>query len=390
MDAGALPPARKHLAWQLSGFYASYFLAVGLFVPFWPLWLDSKGLSAVDIGWILAAAFWIKVAAQPAIAAIADLRGRTRWLTCSLMTMAAAGFMIVAGLDGFWPLLIVSALTAACYQPVLPIMESVVLRHAAVHRLDYGRIRLWGSIGFIFATIGGGWWLEKTSAGVVIWFFVIAMILVALACATAPDRPGRASRTRLDGSWPELITPAVILFVATAGLINTSHSILYGFATLYWRSLGHSETLIGCYWAMGVIAEIGLFVVAGRCARHLGAAMLLVLAALGGTIRWSLLAITTDPTALLALQILHGLTFGAAHLGAMAFLQQTIPPDRSATGQSLYSAFVGGVLGGCMLPVAGLLYTEFAAMSFLVMAAMSAAGLVGAIMLFRVRPPASA
>ena len=381
------PP--RDLFWRLAGFYATYFLAVGIYMPYWPLWLDHKGLSPVEIGWVLAAAFWIKIAAQPTIARIADWRGRTRGLTTGLMALAAAGFAVVAGADGFWPLLIIAGVTAACYQPVLPVMESVVLRHVDTHGLDYGRIRLWGSVTFIIGTAGIGWWIEGRSAAALVWIIAGAMALVALSCALAPDRPNRAeNRAGGVGLTKLFLTPWFLLFLLTSALINTSHAVLYGFASLHWRDLGHGETMIGLFWAIGVVAEIALFAMAGRYRHKLGAVPLLMLAALGGAVRWPLLAVTENAGGLLVLQTLHGLTFGAGHLGAMTFLARSIPPEMSATGQSLYYALIGGVVAGCMFPLAGQLYTELAGDAFLVMGAFSGAGFLAALLLARVGRPA--
>ena len=375
------PNGRPALYCKLSGFYAAYFLAIGLHVAFWPLWLDSQGLSVVEIGWVLAAAFWIKIVAQPALAGLADRHGRTSRLTTVLMALATLGFCTLAGIREFWLLLVVVAVTAACYQPVLPIMESVALRHTEAARLDYGRIRLWGSVAFIVATIGGGWLLEDMQRHAIVWMIAAAMALIALACAWAPDRPGHFDRPARPGAWRILATPAMALFVVTAGLIHASHAVLYGFATLHWQQLGHGEAMIGLFWAVGVVAEIILFFCIGPALRRLNPVLLLALAALGGIIRWPLLAITADPVALLALQTLHGLTFGAGHLGAMMFLSRSVPPELSATGQGLYYMLVGGVIGGCMFPLAGLLYADLAANAFLVMGAVSAAGLFAAAVL---------
>jgi PPP family 3-phenylpropionic acid transporter len=385
---GPVPAPPRHLFWRLAGFYGAYFLVIGIYMPYWPLWLDAKGLSPVEIGWVLAAAFWIKIAAQPTIARLADWRGRTRWLTTGLMALAAAAFLVISGAEGFWPILIIAGLAATCYQPVLPVMESVVLRHVETHRLDYGRIRLWGSVTFILGTAGIGWWIEGRPAQGLVWIIAGGMALVAISCALAPERPAtRASKSAAAGLFGLFVTPWFLLFLLASALINTSHAVLYGFASLHWRDLGHGETMIGLFWAIGVVAEIGLFAVAGRYRDKLGAVPLLMLAALGGAVRWPLLAITENAAGLFALQTLHGLTFGAAHLGAMAFLARSIPAEHSATGQSVYYALVGGVIAGCMFPLAGQLYAGLAGDAFLVMGVLSAGGFLAALGLARLWRP---
>ena len=391
MSALPAPITPRHLFWRLAGFYAAYFLAIGIYLPYWPLWLNGEGLDPAEIGWVLAAAFWVKVAAQPTIARIADWRGRTRGLTTGLMVLSAAGFALLAGTDGFWPILVIAGITAACYQPVLPVMESVVLRRVKDHALDYGRVRLWGSVTFIIGTMGIGWWIEGGTALSVAWIMAGTMGLVAVACALTPNNPAQPSTTRgATGLVKLFLTPVFVVFLLASALINTSHAVLYGFATLHWQDLGHGETLIGLFWAIGVVAEIALFAVAGRYRDKLGAVPLLMLAALGGTVRWPLLAITEGAVGLIAIQTLHGLTFGAGHLGAMAFLSRAIPAELSATGQSLYYALIGGVVAGCMFPPAGELYARLVADAFLVMGALSAAGFVCAVWLSQIWRPNNA
>ena len=386
-DAGMTDAARtKQLSWRLSGFYATYFLAVGIYMPYWPIWLDGRTLDPVQIGWVLAASFWIKIAAQPAIARIADWQGRTRQLTTALMALAAVGFLAQSAANGFWPLLILGGLTAACYQPVLPIMESVTLRHVENQVLDYGRIRLWGSVAFVAATTMAGLAVDRQGTGLVVWLMFAAMALAALACAMAPERPPNVT---VKGSQPllrQFLSPPFLVFLTTTGLISASHAVLYGFGTLNWRAQGHNESTIGLFWAVGVLAEVALFALARSYRDKISPPLLLALAALGGVVRWPLLAVVEDAAILLALQSLHGFTFGAGHLGAMAFLGKTIPAEHSATGQSLYYALVGGILAGAMFPLAGLLYARIGGNAYLVMGVISGGALVSAVILTKFIP----
>ena len=360
------------LFWKLAAFYAAYFLAFGIYMPYWPLWLDSIGLNPIEIGWILAGTFWIKVIVQPAVTQFVDKKCQTRFLTTTLMFLSCIGFCFIAGVDTFWPVLIIGIATAACYQPVLPVMESVVLRHTNKTDLDYGKIRLWGSVTFIIGTTVAGWLIAQTSTSNFIWILISAMALVAISCAIAPNQEVKERRSiQKSKPWTIIVTKPFIIFIVSAGLIQISHSVLYGFGTLHWRNLGHSETTIGLFWSIGVLAEIALFALAGKFKDKLGPLTLLTAAALAGVIRWLLLAVLENDVALFVTQILHCFTFGAAHLGAMTFLSKTIPNDVFATGQGIYYTLVGGVFSGCMLPVAGFLFTSMAGDAFYFMAILS-------------------
>ena len=372
------------LFWRLAAFYAAYFLAFGIYMPYWPLWLDSIGLTTIEIGWVLAGTFWIKVIVQPAVAQFVDQKGRTRSLTTSLMVLSSLGFCFLSGLDTFWPVLIIAVLTAACYQPVLPVMESVVLQHTKNNNLDYGKIRLWGSITFIIGTTGAGWILTETSTKNFIWVLIFTMALIAISCALAPNEPYKMrNNLKKPRQWKSIITKPFILFIISAGLIQISHSVLYGFGTLHWRDLGHNETTIGLFWSIGVFSEIVLFAFAGKYKDRIGPIALLTSAALASTARWLLLAVLENEIALFVTQILHCFTFGAAHLGAMTFLSRTIPNNIFTTGQGIYYTLVGGVFSGCMLPISGILFTSMAGDAFYLMGFLSTLALLSLYLLSR-------
>ena len=366
-------------------FYATYFFVFGIYMPYWPLWLNDIGLTPVEIGWVLAGAFWIKVVVQPVVAHVADTTGRTKILTAVLMGMSAIGFAVLSDLQSFWPIFLITVITAACYQPVLPIMESVILNFAKIGNLRYGHIRLWGSVTFIIATLGGGWLFDGGRSDRIIWFLVVGMTLVSLCCLLIPNQAQfERTKSRIKTHAKLFLSPLFIFFLITTGLIHISHSVLYGFGTLYWRSIGHSETIIGLFWSIGVLAEIVLFTVVGRHEKQVGYLFLLLLAAAAAVARWPLLAIFDSQIAIIVLQTLHGFTFGAAHLGAMAFLTKHVPKEISATGQSLYYTLIGGIFSGCMLPLAGKLYSDLSGSAFFIMSCFAGCSLISLLVLSRI------
>jgi len=299
--------------------------------------------------------------------------------------MSAIGFVILSDLQSFWPVFVIAVITAACYQPVLPIMESVILNFAKTGNLRYGHIRLWGSVTFIIATLGGGWLFDGGRSYRIIWFLVVGMTLVSLCCLLIPNQAQvERTKSKIKNHAKLFLSPLFIFFLITTGLIHISHSVLYGFGTLYWRSLGHSETIIGVFWSVGVLAEIVLFTVIGRHEKQVGYLLLLLLAAAAAVARWPLLAIFDSQIAIIVLQTLHGFTFGAAHLGAMAFLTKHVPAEISATGQSLYYTLIGGIFSGCMLPLAGKLYSDLSGNAFFIMSCCAGCSLISLLFLSRI------
>ncbi len=371
--------AAPALSLRYAALYGAVFLTLGVYLPFWPVFLKSRGLSAAEIGVMLALAAWIKVASTPAAARIADRSGRAK---ATLAVAAAASLVLFLGFfeaRGFWPILMVMLPAAACFHALTPLAESQTMAAVLRESLDYGRIRLWGSIAFILGTVGAGRLLTGHAPDIVLLLILGglgATVLAALAL------PGRRAATAQRSSPRALVGDRrFLLFLGAASLLQASHAMYYGFSALHWKAAGLSETTIGWLWAEGVIAEIVLFAAGGALVARVGPPGLLILAGLAGILRWSVLAASTALPVLIAVQALHALTFGAAHLGAMHFIARAAPPGLSATAQGLYSAVSGGIAMGLAMLAAGVLYDAAAGRAFLARAALSGGGLVLAIVL---------
>jgi PPP family 3-phenylpropionic acid transporter len=379
------------LAARLSLFYGTAFVTVGLMMPFWPIWLESSGLGAGEIGLVLAAGMWAKVAANPLAGWLADVMGQRKRIIVVLTALAAGFYACFLLADGFWAILAVAALYGLALSPIMPLGDNLTLLTAARFKLDYGRIRLWGSITFIAATYFGGVLLLDTDPDWIVRSILTALVAAVLATLLLPDlRPAEPAapghRARLSALFAGGTFP---LFLICAGCLQVSHAVLYGFGTLHWRQAGIDGAVIGSLWAIGVVAEILVFAVSGRIVGRLGPVHLLVLAGAAGALRWVVTAETTEVWVLLASQVLHGLTFGAAHLGAMHFMTRAVPLPVSATAQVLYSALPVGVGFGMVMPLAGFAYHRLAGDAFYLMAGLSAAGALLALILSRLpwEPP---
>ncbi len=373
------------MAIRLALFYAAVFLFVGVALPFWPVWLTAKGLSATEIGLTITAASWVRIAAPALAAHVADRRGRRRGVLVLLAGASLAAHLLFLVAEGFAALLAVSILAAIAFTPIIPMGENMTLLASRARGFDYGRVRLWGSIAFIAGAILGGRAVGGVGSDAILWLVLGTLGLTVLAALAMPETGSPPARRRVPVA-ALLSNPRMIVFLVTASLIQASHAAAYGFATLAWRESGIDDDVIGLLWAEGVLAEIVLFALGGGLAARLGPARLLAIGAAAGIVRWVGLAVEPGLGWLVVLQALHALTFGAAHLGAMLYLVRAIPPEHSASAQALYSgAAMGLVMGGATI-LAGALYDDVGAGAFYAMAAMSAGGLAGAALLARVMP----
>ncbi len=372
--------------WRLAGYYAAVFLAIGLFMPYWPLWLESRGLDAAEIGIVLALTTWSKVVATPLASGMADRLGRRRPVMLTLAVCTVAAFCFYAAADTFGTLALAALMLGACFPPLIPIGENLTMLTARIRRFDYGRVRLWGSLAFIAGAGGGGALLADGDPRAVPLMTIGAAVLVALACAGAPDvRTGSSGSSFAKGIGALLRQPVFLVFLATASLIQCSHAAYYAFVSLHWRAAGLDGLTIGALWAEAVVAEVVLFAVSGRLVRRAGVATLFAVAAFTGVIRWIVIAATGHLAALAVAQALHAGSFGLAHLSAMYFIQRAVPPQYSATAQGLYSAIAMGAVMALATMGAGVLYELSPAGAFGAMALACAFGGAGAVLLSRLR-----
>jgi PPP family 3-phenylpropionic acid transporter len=375
-------PARSLVAARIAFFYSAVFAVVGVQLPFWPVFLASRGADAAEIGLLLAMPLVVKLVANPAAGILADRTGSRRGIMAGLAAAALGAYALFGVAHGFWPLAAATSLAAAAFSPLLPLGENVAVRVAHERGLDYGRLRLWGSLAFIIAALASGELLGRGGADWALRLVLLFVFLVLASCVLLPETEAAATRPR---PWRLLRERRLLLVLLAATLVQASHSAYYVVATLHWQALGHSSATIGWLWAEGVVAEIVLFWFGGKLVRRLGPLRLIAFAGLAGLARWFGTAGAESLPALVLLQAMHGLTFGAAHLGVMHFLGRALPPSLSATGQALYST-MNGIGFGLGMAAAGALYAVAAWLAWAVMAAAAGAG---ALLAMRLAPAES-
>lgn len=363
---------RRVTAVRYAGVYGGIFLIIGIMLPFWPLWLQSRGLDATEIGIVFAIGAWVRVLTDPFVTHAADRTGNGRMMLILCAGLCVLGFAGFIPAWGFWAVAAVTFFQSTFLRALIPLSESQTMAAVLADRLDYGRIRLWGSITFILGALGAGRLLDAGNPDVILWLVLGAAGLTFAATLLLPDRRGEPLKGGLAQVLPVLRNRILLLFLLAASLVQASHAVLYGFGTLHWAAAGHSESLIGWLWAGSVVVEIVLFAVGGPVVASLGSLRLLSLAALAGVARWLLFAWSAALPALVVGQVLHAATFAAAHLATMHFIARNAPPGLSATSQGVYAAIAGTVMG-LMMFVSGGLYERLGGMAFVPMAALCVA-----------------
>lgn len=369
------PQPRPGFATRLSAFYAAFFVIIGIQMPFLPLWLEAKGLDVRTIGIILAAPMVVRIAAIPMATRAADRRDALRGGMIVGSAAAALGYVAVGLSDGALAILLAYALTSVAMTPILPLADAYALKGLAVSGRSYGQVRLWGSAAFIVGSLGAGVLLDLVAPIRLIWFMAAsagATVLFALALVPAisdPAVPRPSARPARD-----LLRKRAFLEVAiAASLIQASHALYYGFSALHWRAAGYEGATVGALWAIGVIAEIILFALSGRLPGAVTPTLLLVIGAAGAMLRWTAMAFDPPAVLLPVLQCMHALSFGATHLGAIAFIGRVAPPGLGATAQG-YFAIAAGTGMAAATGLSGVLYEAFGAGAYAAMIGAAALG----------------
>ncbi len=368
-------------ALRLAFFYAAIFASVGVFLPYWPLWLEFRGLSPSEIGLIIGASFWPRIITSLLIPYLADRLGKRRiamiWLT-ALTLLGLTGFALVSE---FWLFMLLSLLTGATWASILPLGEAISLNQTARFEISYGRVRLWGSITFILISIGAGHALEIFDASIVFPLILGMTFLTLIACFTMPRVDQAPSNT--DGLQLSVLFRRLELWqlVIASGLIQVSHAVFYGFGTIHWRAAGHSEATIGWLWAEGVIAEVLLFMWGAKLIGRIGNRHLIMVAGVLAVLRWLLNGLSSDLPLLVITQALHAGSFALTYLATLDYLRATTPPALQASAQGFYSAIGLAPLFGLMTPLSGWLYGNVQGQAFFAMAALAAAGTLLALTL---------
>jgi PPP family 3-phenylpropionic acid transporter len=391
MSAADLGRERRSFALRVSLLFAAACVISGTQMPYLPVWLDWKGLSATEIAVVTALPMFARIVVTPAIAFAADHAEDHRRFLILLAWAGALALIVLAQMTSFWPIVLLTLLFTLATSTIMPLTDTVAMTGVRAAGLDYGRMRLWGSLSFIAASFAGGWVVDRLGPVSAIWLVVAGGVMTVLAAhgLARPIGLGRLKaattppRLKLADAVGLLRSPAFLVFLLAAGSVQAAHAVFYTFGTLHWAGQGLSSAWAGALWAIGVAIEIGLLAFSGAVVRRIGAVELIVLGGATAVLRWAVMGFDPPLALLIPLQALHGVTFGATHIGAIYFMGRAVPQQHSGTAQALYASVTAGVgLGGAML-IAGQLYAAYGGQAYWAMAALAALGLAASLALLR-------
>jgi MFS transporter, PPP family, 3-phenylpropionic acid transporter len=365
--------AARRFATRLTLLYAAVFGLVGISLPFFPVWLKARGIDVYWIGLITAVPALTRFTVLPLITGLAErhhaLRPAITWLACA----TAIGHFALGWFATPLPVLLLFALTACVWTPIMPMVDGYALKGVARYDLDYGPLRLWGSAAFVFGALGGGLFVDQVAAGGLIWV-IVAMALVG-ALASLGLQPLEDGNSRTGAPHPDAVgllrQPGFLAIIFTSALVQGSHAAYYAFGSVAWQNAGLGGVTISCLWSLGVLAEIVVFAVSPRFSWT--PSVLVAVAAASAALRWGLTAQQPPIAVLAVVQTMHGLSYGLTQVGIVGLMVRNVPARVAATAQGYLAAASGIVLSGATI-VSGALFRSYGEAVYYAMAAMALAG----------------
>ncbi|CUZ72796.1 TPA: 3-phenylpropionate MFS transporter [Serratia marcescens] len=364
--------------------YFTYFFSYGIFLPFWGVWLKGEGIAPETIGILLGAGlvarFLGSLLIAPRVKDPSHLVSALRLL--ALLTLAfAVGFCFGNGWG--WLMLVIAGFNLF-FSPLVPLTDALAATWQKQIRMDYGRVRLWGSLAFVIGSALTGQLVAVWGHNAILYsliFSVLAMLLgMLLKPSVMPQGEARTNGGAERSLWALLKEGPVWRFLLCVTLLQGAHAGYYSFGSIYWQEAGYSASTIGYLWSLGVVAEVIIFASSNVLFRRWNARNLLLLSACCGVLRWSLMAYSTELGWLLLIQILHCGTFTVCHLAAMRFIAARQGQEVIRL-QAVYSALAMGGGIAVMTVIAGFLFEHWQGGVFWVMAAVAVPALF-------IRPPA--
>ena len=379
------PISKPHQSLNFALFFFAYYGYVGVFSPYASLYFADKGIAAAQIGVLMSLMQVMRIFGPNLWGWVAD-HTRQRVLVLRLTSIAAA--LVFCGM--FWGqtfayFFIVMVLLNLFTSAQGPLSEALMLSAMRGDLTHYGRLRLWGSVGFIAAVMVSGQLLDWFGIGLVPWISLLLLAFVAFAASNMREE----GSTHLANDTPSvrslLRRREVLAFFASTFLMVAAHASLYVYYSLYLAQIGYSKTVIGLMWSLGVIAEIAFFYWQAPLFRRIGVRRLMLASLAIGVCRFMMIGLGAESLMLLLFaQILHAATFGVHHSASVATMQRWFAGPLQARGQALYISIsygLGGTVGGLLLSACW--DTFGASIVYLLAAAMCALGWLAAFLSYR-------
>ena len=335
--------------WRLSNFYLFYFAALGVLVPFWSLYLKSLNFDASQIGELIAIIMATKIIAPYIWGWIADHTGYDLFIVRIASILSFLLFTLIFINQSYWWIAFVMMAFSFFWNAALPQFEAITMNHLRERVDEYSKIRVWGSLGFVAAVIVMGWLLETYDESIIPIALFLLYGVIMLTAFMVPASGKHHHPEQQASIFIVLKNPVILALIAVCFFLQFSHGSYYTFYSIYLQDHGYQSTYIGGLWALGVIAEVILFLYVHILLPKYGHRNLLLLALVLTALRWVLIAFFVEHTSIIIFaQLLHAASFGLFHAISISLFHRYFIGKHQGRGQALYASVsfgAGGALG---------------------------------------------
>lgn len=355
----------------LTAYFVFFFFIWGIFLPFWGIWLAEKGVSPEEIGTLLSLGLVLRFVSNMGLLPRLKTADSTLKMVCYLSFSSLVCFLLLVYFQGWYVVAALTLILNFLLGPMIPLGDIIGTRLVKQININYGQVRLWGSVSFIAGSTGVGWTIIEFGHESILWLIIVAAALLYGLSLTKLTPQLITSNTTIQKKRGHLLLllkqPKVIYFLLIMGTIQGSHSAYYAFSALYWDSMGISAFNIALLWGIGVLAEVLLMRFNDKWFDRWSIKNMVLLALIAAVIRWLILSYSTDLALLMVVQTFHAFTFALAHLAAMRFIAKQ-PEQLMVSYQTLYSGVGLGLMMACFTLLSGWIYMPQQSTVFLWMA----------------------
>lgn len=340
----------RNYHWRIAGFYFFYYSFVGMFSPYWSLYLKSIHFDAIEIGILMSIQPVMRMVATNIWGWLADHTGKRLLVVQVAAGLSALFYLGMFIWTSFWAVFLVMALMSFFWSASMPLVEATTLTYLGKNTAHYGRIRSWGSIGFIVSVVGLGYAFDYIAIAWLLWAGLVCEVGILIFSRQIPSTEVVAHHTDRQPIRQIVLQPRVLALFGACFLMAVAHGPYYTFYSIYLVEHGYAKSAVGGLWALGVICEIGVFFVMPALVKRFGFVRILLASLAAAVLRFLLIGWAVDWVVLLLFaQMLHAMTFGSFHAASLGMVHEFFQGRHQSKGQALFGSITygaGGMLGG--------------------------------------------
>ncbi len=341
--------------------YVLFFAGIGTIVPFLSLHFQRLGFSGHQIGVLNALPPLVTLFGATVWAIVADRLHLHTYLLQVLMVGSALAVITLSLVQSFLVLVLLMGIYSFFQSPIPPLLDTAALESLGAHPERYGRLRLWGSIGFILATWVLGALIRRSGMPTIFFYaYAVCLLLAALASTRIPRVRPRPQPPLWEGLNHFIREPRWVVFLFSLFLLGIANTGMYAFLPLFVKELGGDEQLVGFAWGLGASTEVPVMWASQYIVQRLGLRVMLTMAFALYSFRMFLYSIMWAAWVVLPFNLLHGVTFGLMWVSVVNFANRFAPPGMKATAQGVttgilfgLSSFIGALLSGVLYEAVG-------------------------------------